>query len=166
MDRRVSFKPMYKIFKWEGVDGKPEKSRRENNNNIQTNMQNKPGNYPLDNGNIEHQLIKKHEQDFNDKELCIQRLSRRENVKNIKLNPYLDNSNYIEDISNQEKFLRPQYSSYQKNSNNSLIGERDMIKQRQNNPYITGDILKDLSDRKTNKYEYVKNHENKYLKKD
>ena len=160
MDKRVSFKPMYKVFKWEGIDGKPDKSRREKNNS-QLNIQNNPGNFPLDNGNIEHQLIKTHEQNFNDKEICIQRLSRRENVKNIKLNPYLDNSNYVNDINNQERFLRPQYSSYQKNSNNNLIGERDMIKQRQNNPYITGDILKDLSDRKMNNNQYVKNQENK-----
>jgi len=165
MKRKVSFKPMFNVFKWEGKDGKPKKSWRENINS-QLNKQTEAGNFPFDNGNIEHQLVKRHEDDYNDKELCIQRLSRRENVKNIKLNPYLDNSNYIEDINNQEKFLRPQYSSYQKNTNNDLIGERKMIKQRHNNPYIKGDILEDLSDRKENNIDYVRNQDNKYLKKD
>ena len=41
------------------------------------------------------------------------KISQRENKK-YKFNPYLDNSSYIDDINNQERFLRPQYSSYQK----------------------------------------------------
>lgn len=157
MSKKVSFKPMYNVFKWSG-DEKPDKSWREDKINKQINNENTE--------NIEETLIKVHEAEYNDKELCINRLSRRENVKNIKLNPYLDNSNYIDDINNQEMFLRPQYNSYQKNTNNNVIGQRDMIKQRHNNPYIKGDILKDLSDRKIDNVEYVKNQQNKYLKKE
>ena len=158
MERRVSFQPMYKVYKWEGSNGKPEKSWRENNK-----LKEK---VDMREHHIEEELIQKHEIEYNDKELCINRLSQRDIVTTAKLNPHIMNTGYVNDITNHDMYLRPQYNKYQKQVANTVLGRRDLVKQKNANPFIEGDILKDLSDRKINNTDYVKIQENKYLKRE
>ena len=41
------------------------------------------------------------------------RLSNREQFANISRNPYLINNNYLEDLKNQDVYLRPKMSSFE-----------------------------------------------------
>ena len=67
--------------------------------------------------NIEEELIQKHEKLHNNKkELSNQRMASRDMIIHGLINPYLFDNDYINDINNQDKFLRPQDSNYkQKN---------------------------------------------------
>ena len=67
--------------------------------------------------NIEEELIQKHEKIHNNKkELSNQRMASRDMIIQGLINPYLFDNDYINDINNQDKFLRPQDSNYkQKN---------------------------------------------------
>ena len=63
--------------------------------------------------NIEEELIHKHEQIHNNKkELSNQRMASRDMIIQGLINPYLFDNNYVTDINNQDKFLRPQDSNY------------------------------------------------------
>lgn len=54
----------------------------------------------------------------NKKEKCLNVMMNRELIKNNNSNPFMINNNYLEDINNQEKFLKPQNSNYEKSDNN------------------------------------------------
>ena len=43
----------------------------------------------------------------NKKSVCSNRLSDREMIIHTNINPFLQSNNYIQDLSQQEKFLRP-----------------------------------------------------------
>ena len=63
--------------------------------------------------NIEEELINKHEKIHNNKkELSNQRMASRDMIIQGLINPYLFDNNYVTDINNQDKFLRPQDSNY------------------------------------------------------
>jgi|TARA_B110001450_G_C17418127_1_gene398683 hypothetical protein len=63
--------------------------------------------------NIEEELIYKHEKVHNNKkDLSNQRMAGRDMIIQGLINPYLFDNNYVTDINNQDKFLRPQDSNY------------------------------------------------------
>jgi len=66
--------------------------------------------------NIEEQLIQKHEKIHNNKkELSNQRMAGRDLIIQGLINPYLFDNDYLEDINNHDKFLRPKDSNYKQN---------------------------------------------------
>lgn len=63
--------------------------------------------------NIEEELIVKHEKIYsNKKDLSNQRMASRDLIIQGFINPYLFENNYLDDINNQDKFLRPKDSNY------------------------------------------------------
>lgn len=63
--------------------------------------------------NIEEELIGKHEKIYsNKKDLSNQRMASRDLIIQGFINPYLFENNYLDDINNQDKFLRPKDSNY------------------------------------------------------
>ena len=99
--KRVTF-AKYIIHRWEPeINEKFEKTKRENN---LIDMREK---------NIEEELIQKHERIYsNKKDLSNQRMASRDLIIQGLINPYLFENNYINDINNEDKFLRPQDSNY------------------------------------------------------
>ena len=62
--------------------------------------------------NIEEELINKHEKIYsNKKELSNQRMASRDLIIQGLINPYLFENNYLDDINNQDRFLRPKDSN-------------------------------------------------------
>ena len=63
--------------------------------------------------NIEEELIQNHEKMHgNKKELCSQRMAQRDMIIQGLINPYMFNNNYLDDLKNQDDFLRPKDSNY------------------------------------------------------
>ena len=56
---------------------------------------------------------------FNKKERCLNTMSNRALIKHNIANPFMINNNYLDDITNQEQFLKP------KNSNFETIGRNE-----------------------------------------
>lgn len=62
--------------------------------------------------NIEEELINKHEKIYsNKKDLSNQRMASRDLIIQGLINPYLFENNYLDDINNQDRFLRPKDSN-------------------------------------------------------
>ena len=101
MNKRVKFSK-YVVKKWESKNSeKYEKTER------------KKEIIDMREKNIEEELINKHEQMHNNKkELSNQRMASRDMIIQGLINPYLFDNNYVTDINNQDKFLRPQDSNY------------------------------------------------------
>jgi len=57
-------------------------------------------------------FIKDVEKRENDKQICNERLGGRERLIRTTINPYLTKSDYVNDLTVQDKFLRPKNSSY------------------------------------------------------
>lgn len=57
---------------------------------------------------------KNEEKDTNDKSIFNDRLTGREKMIQTSINPFLSNSNYLNDLKTQNDFLRPKNSSYEK----------------------------------------------------
>ena len=64
--------------------------------------------------NIEEELVNKHEETYTKKELCDKRMASRDLAIQGLCNPFMIENNYLEDLSNQDNFLRPQDSNYKK----------------------------------------------------
>lgn len=63
--------------------------------------------------NIEEELIGKHEKIYsNKKDLSNKRMASRDLIIQGFINPYLFENDYLDDINNQDKFLRPKDSNY------------------------------------------------------
>jgi hypothetical protein len=63
--------------------------------------------------NIEEELIVNHEKMYkNNKELASHRMASRDLVIQGLINPYLFENKYLDDINNQNEFLRPMDSNY------------------------------------------------------
>ena len=62
--------------------------------------------------NIEEELVNKHEDTFTKKELCDKRMASRDLAIQGLCNPFMFNNDYLEDLNNQDQFLRPQDSNY------------------------------------------------------
>jgi len=63
---------------------------------------------------IEQELIKTHEDTYSKKELCDKRMASRDLAIQGLCNPFMVGNNYLEDLTNQDNFLRPQDSNYKK----------------------------------------------------
>ena len=63
---------------------------------------------------IETELVQKHEKTYTKKELCDKRMASRDLAIQGLCNPFMIENNYLEDLSNQDEFLRPQNSNYKK----------------------------------------------------
>ncbi len=63
---------------------------------------------------IEEELINIHENTYTKKELCDKRMANRDLAIQGLYNPFMIENNYLEDLNNQEQFLRPQDSNYKK----------------------------------------------------
>ena len=63
---------------------------------------------------IEEELVQKHEKTYTKKELCDKRMASRDLAIQGLCNPFLYENNYLEDLNNQDTFLRPQDSNYKK----------------------------------------------------
>ena len=101
MDKRVKFSK-YVIKKWESK-----------NNEKYDKTERKKEIIDMREKNIEEELIQKHEKIHNNKkELSNQRMASRDMIIQGLINPYLFDNNYVTDINNQDKFLRPQDSNY------------------------------------------------------
>jgi len=55
----------------------------------------------------------------NNREINYKRLSNRKLITNTQINPYLTSNNYLNDISVQDKFLRPKNSNFN-------VGNKDL----------------------------------------
>jgi len=55
----------------------------------------------------------------NNREINYKRLSKRKLITNTQINPYLTSNNYLNDISVQDKFLRPKNSNFN-------VGNKDL----------------------------------------
>jgi hypothetical protein len=60
---------------------------------------------------VETEIIKIEE---NKRSLCSNRISDREMIIQTNINPFLQTNDYINDLSQQEKFLRPKDSNIEK----------------------------------------------------
>lgn len=106
MSKRVTFKPVYTLKKWT-KDEKIEKSFRET--------------LDAKEENIEEAVVREHEHNYtveknNKREICSRRMAQRDLMIQGLINPYLGKNNYIEDLNNQENFLRPQDSNVKTNT--------------------------------------------------
>ena len=85
----------YVYWNWKkNEDCKIEKTKRKENVNFEN--------------EIETEIIKIEE---NKKSVCSNRISDREMIIQTRINPFLQSNNYIEDLSQQERFLRPKDSN-------------------------------------------------------
>ena len=58
--------------------------------------------------NIEEELVNKHEDTFTKKELCDKRMASRDLAIQGLCNPFMFKNDYLEDLTNQDQYLRPQ----------------------------------------------------------
>ena len=62
-------------------------------------------------GELETEIITKEAQS---KSIVSQRLAQRSRVATAMINPYLRETNYLDDLDKEDKFLRPKISSFEK----------------------------------------------------
>ena len=62
-------------------------------------------------GELETEIITKEAQS---KSIVSQRLAQRSRVATAMINPYLRETNYLDDLKTEDKFLRPKISSFEK----------------------------------------------------
>ena len=58
--------------------------------------------------NIEEELVNKHEETYTKKELCDKRMASRDLAIQGLCNPFMFKNDYLEDLTNQDQYLRPQ----------------------------------------------------------
>lgn len=112
MEKKVRFKPQYTILKWAHGE-KCEKSIRKEKEIIQGQ-------------NVEQEIIIQHENDFkniknkNKKEICSDRIRNRDQLTTGTSNPFMIQNNYLDDLLNQDIYLRPKDSNIKNNENKYL----------------------------------------------
>ena len=104
--KKVRFKPQYELLSWNpDKNYKLEKTMRNESINQRVDM--RPQN------NIEEELIYKHEKMYgNKREVSSNRLASRDMAIQGTTNPYMINNDYLEDLINQDQYLRPKNSNY------------------------------------------------------
>ena len=104
--KKVTFKPQYLVLKWTHGE-KCEKSLRTNE---------------IPQGEtVEQELIIQHEDSFkNKKEICSDRIRNRDHISQGNSNPFMVNNNYLDDLFNQDAYLRPRDSNIKNNENKYL----------------------------------------------
>ena len=104
--KKVTF-AKYNLKKWHpSVEAEYKKTLRTEKKKEVVDMREKPP--------IEEELVKTHEKTYTKKELCDKRMASRDLAIQGLCNPFLYENNYLEDLSNQDTFLRPQDSNYKK----------------------------------------------------
>ena len=104
--KKVTF-AKYSLKKWHpSVELEYKKTMRNCKNSDRIDMREKPP--------IEEELVKTHEKTYTKKELCDKRMANRDLAIQGLCNPFMIENNYLEDLSNQDNFLRPQDSNYKK----------------------------------------------------
>tara|TARA_R110001592_G_scaffold98172_1_gene280632 strand:- start:1392 stop:1721 length:330 start_codon:yes stop_codon:yes gene_type:complete len=105
--KKVTFSK-YNLQKWyPSVENEYKKTLRGTKNNEKMiDMRDKPP--------IEEELIQTHEKTYTKKELCDKRMANRDLAIQGLCNPFMKKNDYLEDLSNQDNFLRPQDSNYKK----------------------------------------------------
>ena len=104
--KKVRFEYNYTFYKWCNGD-KCEKSSRK--------KEISPGE------NIEQEIVIKHEDNFkNKKEICSDRIRNRDKLTNGIVNPFMVENNYLDDLLNQDMFLRPKDSNIENSDNKYL----------------------------------------------
>ena len=104
-EKRVTF-AKYNLKKWiPEIQVKFEKTSRIEKKKV-IDMREKP--------EIEEELVKTHEEIYTKKELCDKRMASRDLAIQGLCNPFMINNDYLEDLTNQDNFLRPQDSNYKK----------------------------------------------------
>jgi len=74
------------------------------------------------NPNIEEELVNKHEANYgNKREICSKRMACRDLAIQGVINPYMYGNNYLEDLKNQDSYLRPQDSNTKMETNNKYL---------------------------------------------
>ena len=104
--KKVTF-AKYNLKKWHpSVEAEYKKTLRTEKKKEVIDMREKPP--------IEEELVKTHEKTYTKKELCDKRMASRDLAIQGLCNPFLYENNYLEDLNNQDTFLRPQDSNYKK----------------------------------------------------
>ena len=104
--KKVTF-AKYSLKKWHpSVEAEYKKTLRTETKKEVIDMREKPP--------IEEELVKTHEKTYTKKELCDKRMASRDLAIQGLCNPFLYENNYLEDLNNQDTFLRPQDSNYKK----------------------------------------------------
>ncbi len=104
--KRVTF-AKYNLKKWQpSIEVEYKKTLRTEKKSEIIDMREKPP--------IEEELVKTHEKTYTKKELCDKRMASRDLAIQGLCNPFLYENNYLEDLNNQDTFLRPQDSNYKK----------------------------------------------------
>ena len=104
--KRVTF-AKYNLKKWHpSIEVEYKKTLRTEKKKEVIDMRAKPP--------IEEELVKTHEKTYTKKELCDKRMASRDLAIQGLCNPFLYENNYLEDLNNQDTFLRPQDSNYKK----------------------------------------------------
>jgi hypothetical protein len=101
-EKKATFS-QYTLKKWSSTDDKYEKTPRKEKEVID--MREK---------NIEEELIQTHENTFTKKELCDKRMANRDLAIQGLCNPFMTDNNYLEDLNNQDQYLRPKDSNIKK----------------------------------------------------
>ena len=99
--KEVSFSK-YNLIKWSKDNEKCVKTKR-NNNSDTIDMREK---------NIEEELVSEHEETYSKKELCDKRMASRDLAIQGLCNPFMFKNDYLEDLNNQDQYLRPKNSNY------------------------------------------------------
>jgi len=106
-EKKVRFEPRYTFYKWCNGE-KCEKSLRKEN--IITQGE-----------NIEEEIVIQHEDNFkNKKEICSDRIRDRDKLSNGIVNPFMVENNYLDDLLNQDMYLRPKDSNIENKGNKYL----------------------------------------------
>jgi|TARA_B110000914_G_C15497460_1_gene464067 hypothetical protein len=104
--KKVTFSK-YNLRKWyPSVESEYKKTLRTKKEEKPIDMREKP--------EIEEELVKTHEKTYTKKELCDKRMASRDLAIQGLCNPFMKKNDYLEDLSNQDNFLRPQDSNYKK----------------------------------------------------
>ena len=104
--KKVTFSK-YNLRKWyPSVESEYKKTLRTKKEEKPIDMREKP--------EIEEELVKTHEKTYTKKELCDKRMASRDLAIQGVCNPFMKKNDYLEDLINQDNFLRPQDSNYKK----------------------------------------------------
>ena len=95
--KKVTF-AKYNLKKWT-MDVDYEKTKRINEPTERIDMREK---------NIEEELVSEHEETYSKKELCDKRMASRDLAIQGLCNPFMFKNDYLEDLTNQDQYLRPQ----------------------------------------------------------
>ena len=99
--KKVTF-AKYNLKKWT-MDVEYEKTKRIKEPTERIDMREK---------NIEEELVNKHEETYTKKELCDKRMASRDLAIQGLCNPFMFKNDYLEDLNNQDQYLRPKNSNY------------------------------------------------------